>query len=57
MGENTDGLSAVSPFHYYLGSDPLINGVNWGDAAVLLVIFLVGVALSVVAFDRRDLRG
>lgn len=45
-----------SPFHYYLGSDPLHNGFNVGYLAVLLVSAAVFVTLAVVTFDRRDIR-
>jgi ABC-2 type transport system permease protein len=47
----------VSPFHYYLGSDPLTQGMPWADAAVLLALSLVLVALAIPLFDHRDLRG
>ena len=50
------GWGQLSPFHYYLGSDPLNNGMAWGDAAVLAVLSLTVIALAVPAFQRRDLR-
>jgi ABC-2 type transport system permease protein len=46
----------LSPFYYYLGSDPLNNGMAWGDAAVLLGLTMLLVALAYPAFNRRDLR-
>jgi len=46
----------LSPFYYYLGSDPLSNGMAWGDATVLAVICVVLIAASVVLFQRRDIR-
>ncbi len=46
----------LSPFHYYLGSDPLLTGMDWGDALVLATITVVLLALAVPAFARRDLR-
>jgi ABC-2 type transport system permease protein len=57
ISPNTEGFAALSPFHYYLGSDPLETGMDWSNAAVLALTFVVGVAVSVWAFDRRDLRG
>ncbi|MDH3261540.1 MAG: ABC transporter permease [Acidimicrobiia bacterium] len=45
-----------TPFNYYLNSHPLVNGMRWGDAAVLTGLTVVLVALSVVLFQRRDLR-
>lgn len=45
-----------SPFHYYLGSDPLINGMDWGNAAILAGLTLGLIGLSVILFQRRDIR-
>jgi ABC-2 type transport system permease protein len=53
-----DGLNTIrwlSPFKYYMGGDPLRNGVNLGDAAVLAGLTVVFMVLSVIAFERRDL--
>ena len=38
------GCAKWSPFYYYLGSDPLNNGMHWGHAAVLtgLTVLLIG---------------
>ena len=44
------------PFHYYLGSDPLNNGMAWGDAAILATVTVLLVALAFPAYARRDLR-
>lgn len=57
LSENFAGWAKISPYHYYLGSDPLVNGMHWGHAAVLTAVFLVLVALSIPAFQRRDVRG
>ncbi|WP_372594322.1 ABC transporter permease subunit [Actinotalea sp.] len=46
----------LSPFHYYLNSDPLVNGLDVPDALLLAAITVVLLALSVPAFSRRDLR-
>ena len=50
-------LAKYSPFYFYLGSDPLNNGMAWGDAAILIGLFVVLVALSIPLWSRRDLRG
>lgn len=47
----------LSPFDWYLGSDPLTNGMDWGDAGLLAALTVVLVAISIPLFDRRDLRG
>ncbi len=49
-------LARLSPFGWYLGSDPMTNGMDWGHAGLLSAAFLVLVAASVVLFQRRDLR-
>ena len=56
FSENLSGLVKWQPFYYYLSSDPLMNGMNWGHGAVLTVLTIVLIALSVVLFQRRDLR-
>ena len=50
------GLEWLSPFHYYLGSDPLNTGMDWGNAAVLLALSVVLFGLAFVLFQRRDIR-
>lgn len=55
----TDTLAGYvkwSPFYYYLSSDPLINGMHWGHGVVLSGLAVGLIALSVVLFERRDLR-
>jgi ABC-2 type transport system permease protein len=49
-------LKYVSPFYYYEGHDPIANGVNLGDLAVLLAAAAVLTVVAVVGFGRRDLR-
>ncbi len=49
--------AVISPFHFYLGSDPLTNGMPWGDAAVLVAMAVVLIGVAIPLFDRRDLRG
>jgi len=56
LSDSLAGLARWSPFYYYLTSDPLLNGMHWGHAAVLAVLTVGLVAASVVLFQRRDLR-
>ncbi len=49
-------LGWITPFKYYLGNDPLNNGMDWADAAVLAVLSAVLIGLSFVLFERRDIR-
>jgi ABC-2 type transport system permease protein len=50
-------LKYLTPFHYYSGHDPIANGVDLGDLAVLVAAAAVLTAVAVVRFERRDLRG
>jgi beta-exotoxin I transport system permease protein len=45
----------LSPFHYFFDADPLRNGLDLGDAAVLVAITIVLFSISLVAIERRDL--
>lgn len=48
-------LRRLSPFHYYLGNDPLRHGLDLGNCLVLLATTAVLAGLAVLAFARRDL--
>jgi ABC-2 type transport system permease protein len=53
-----DSLGVVRPlslFRYYLGSDPLRNGLSLADAGVLAAVAAAFLVASVVLFERRDL--
>jgi ABC-2 type transport system permease protein len=53
-----DSLGIVRPlslFRYYMGGDPLRNGISISDAGVLAVVALGFLALALVLFERRDL--
>lgn len=49
-----DWLAYASPFHYYIGGEPLKNGFPWGDGAVLAVTAVAVLAVGVMRFNRRD---
>ena len=44
----------LSLLYYYIGADPLRNGLNLGHAAVLAGVTVVLLAVGVLAFQRRD---
>jgi ABC-2 type transport system permease protein len=44
----------VSPWHWYLGGEPLNNGLQTGDALLLLAVTAVLVAAGTWRFNRRD---
>ena len=53
-----DSLGMVRPlslFRYYMGGDPLRNGLDLANTGVLAAVAVVFMAISLIAFDRRDL--
>ncbi len=56
IGDTLAGWEWVSPFHFYIGNDPLANGMDWSHAAVLAAISVVLIGAAFVLFPRRDLR-
>ncbi len=44
----------LSPFYWYIGSDPLVEGFNLLHMAALLGLALGALALGLLAFERRD---
>ncbi|MFC1934732.1 ABC transporter permease subunit [Chloroflexota bacterium] len=56
LSESVADYAKWSPFYYYLSSDPLLTGMDWGHGAILAGLTLGLVVLSVVLFQRRDLR-
>jgi ABC-2 type transport system permease protein len=50
-----NNIRPLSLFRYYMGGDPLRNGLNLADVAVLSAVALVLLVVSLVAFERRDL--
>lgn len=49
-------LARVFPWYYLGAHSPMINGVHWGDLAVLLGGAAVLIVLAFVGVRRRDLR-
>jgi len=45
----------VSPFYYYIGADPLANGLSLAHASILVSLSAAAVAGSLFVFERRDL--
>ena len=56
ISDRLAGWAKVSPFYYYLGSDPLVNGMHWGHGALLALLIVALIAFSVALFQKRDLR-
>ena len=52
--EGLEWTREVSPWHWYLGGEPLKHGLQAGDALLLLAVTLVLVAAGTWRFNRRD---
>lgn len=48
-------LRTVSPWSWYLGDDPLVNGWDVQGLLLLAVVPVVAAIVGLVTFDRRDL--
>jgi ABC-2 type transport system permease protein len=46
-----------SPFHWYLGGDPLTNGLQWSGVLALAGTTAILAAVGTVLFTRRDIAG
>lgn len=49
-------VRVVSPFYYYDSNRPLLNGVDWVNAAVLAIVATLLLVVALWAFPRRDVR-
>jgi ABC-2 type transport system permease protein len=55
MADAIADLAWLSPWHHYIGTDPLGSGVDWASAALLVVLAVVPLVFSVYLFKRRDI--
>ncbi len=58
MLPQVDGLEwtrNLSPFHWLTGGSPLRNGVQLGNALVMLGLAVLLVAVGTWRFERRDI--
>ena len=53
--EGLEQAGRVFPFYYYIGADPLANGLDLVHAAVLIGTTAALLAVGIVSFERRDL--
>ena len=56
LSNSLAGYAKLTPFYYFLGNNPLMEGMHWGHAGILAAITVALVALAIVLFNRRDLR-
>ncbi len=45
----------LSPWHHFIGTDPMTNGIDWASAALLAILAVVPLVASVYLFKRRDI--
>jgi ABC-2 type transport system permease protein len=55
MAEQIADWAWLSPWHHYIGTDPLGTGVEWASAALLAILAVVPLVAGVALFRRRDL--
>ncbi|MEX2552889.1 MAG: ABC transporter permease subunit [Actinomycetota bacterium] len=48
-------MDKISPFGWYLGGDPLVNGWNMGGLVLLGAVVVISVPLALLTFANRDL--
>lgn len=53
--DTLEPLSKLSPFYYYIDSDPLTNGLDFLHVMVLMGVTVVLLLIGFVTFGRRDL--
>ncbi|BCJ75121.1 ABC transporter permease [Catellatospora sp. IY07-71] len=53
--EGGDWLKWLSPFHYFIGTDPLHTGWHPGHLLILAAVGAVTAVAGIVMFDRRDI--
>lgn len=53
--EALEPFQALSPFYWFIGQDPLRNGIRPAVVAVLLGIAVVAAAVALITFERRDI--
>ena len=56
MNPDLADWARISPFYWYGATNPLENGADWGNVAILLVGSAVLLAASFPLFTKRDLR-
>lgn len=51
-----DWMSQVSPFFWYLGGDPILDGFDWAGLAKLAAVVVAACGAAAWTFPRRDLK-
>ena len=56
LSETLEPIQRLSPFYYYISSDPLANGLDLVHTAVLIGLVVVALGVALISFERRDLQ-
>ena len=57
LSEALTPLQKLSPFYYFIGSDPLTNGLSLLHVTVLVGLTAIALGVALFSFERRDLQG
>jgi ABC-2 type transport system permease protein len=52
-----ENVVKVFPWYYFNGSEPLVNGIDWGHIGILFTGIALFAVTAVIGVNRRDLRG
>jgi ABC-2 type transport system permease protein len=55
MADAIADLAWLSPWHQYIGTDPLGSGIDWASAALLAVLAVLPLIVGVYLFRRQDI--
>ena len=53
--DRLEPFQKLSPFYYYMDTDPLSNGLDFTHVGLLIVATAILLPLSIVMFERRDI--
>ncbi len=57
MADWLEPWQKASPFEWALGGNPLLNGMEWGMAVLMLVLAVLMVVVADVVYHRQDISG
>jgi len=57
MADAIAGLAWLSPWHHYIATDPMGQGIDWASAALLAILAVIPMVTGVYLFRRRDIAG
>jgi hypothetical protein len=48
-------MKYISVFHYYKNSNPIVNGADFFDIFIMLLLCIILMVLSFISFKYKDL--